>query len=137
MNIKDLIDSTDIESVENVIKLHYGDQELPKYETLYAKLKQMQPGENRDHTTIFITAFLPGEEEDVRLEHFDEMNSDLCFDVCATCDVDDEIYSIASASYRDYLGFLIEEDTRRKFSPASILAHTLWEITAYSFEDNE
>ena len=137
MNIKDLIDSTDIESVENVIKLHYGDQELPKYETLYAKLKQMQPGENRDHTTIFIAAFLPGEEEDIRLDHFDEMDSDLCFDVYATCDADDEIYSIASASYRNYLGFLIEEDTRRKFSPASILAHTLWEVTAYSFEDNE
>ena len=57
MNIKDLIDSTDIETVENVIKLHYGDRDLPKYEALYAELKQMQPGENRDHTVIFIAAY--------------------------------------------------------------------------------
>ena len=63
MNIRDLLDSTDIEPIENVIKLHYGDQELPKYEALYTKLKQMQPASILTHTLWEITAYSFGDNE--------------------------------------------------------------------------
>ena len=135
MTIQELLHNTDTELVMNHIKRHYGDREIPQFEALYRKLQKMAPNENRDQMTIFITAVLPGEENDEVLEVFDESDETLDFDVSATKAGEDTIYSITASSYSDYLGFFIEEKTLRRMSYASILAHTLWEITAYSFED--
>ena len=45
------------------------------------------------------------------------------------------LYSIASSSFEEYLQCSIKKSTLEKFLYESILAHTLWELTSYGFED--
>lgn len=135
MNIKNLVDTTDIQAVMDMIRLHYGDKDIVLFEQLYADLKAMEPNENPDHVTVFIVAVRPGEEEDECLDIFNELDPSIDFDVSAIQAGDDIIYSIASSSYRDYLGYFVDAKTLNTMSAASILAHSLWEITSYSFDD--
>lgn len=46
------------------------------------------------------------------------------------------IYSIASSPYADFLNYTIDEETLRRYSFPTILAHCFYEITSYGFEDN-
>ncbi|WP_416202271.1 DUF6557 family protein [Paenibacillus sp. JDR-2] len=59
------------------------------------------------------------------------------FDVCGK---DDEWtgYSLAACKFREWLGYLIDNNSPRAFSPESFIAHCLWEMTFYfGFDDSK
>jgi len=67
---------------------------------------------------------------------FDENDSTIDFDVSAYELSSKTIYSIASSPYADFLNYTIDEETLRRYSFPTILAHCFYEITSYGFEDN-
>jgi len=86
---------------------------------------------------MFITAYIQNENDDIRkLEIFDENDSTIDFDVSAYELSSKTIYSIASSPYADFLNYTIDEETLRRYSFPTILAHCFYEITSYGFEDN-
>ena len=140
MNIKQLIMNTSFDVVMKVINIHYGSKEIEQQRTLYDKLKTMEPVSNNDDFIIYVNAFLRSEDdegEDVCLTEFDEYDSTLCFDVSAFKRNYEYAYSISATPYKELLGYEISDETRNLFTNASILAHILWEATAYSYENLE
>ena len=139
MTIKDLMDRTDIAAVLDVIRLHYQEdnlsRDLPRLKVLCQKLWSMAPGKALDGAVLFITPLLPGEEEDTVPEVFDEEDPSHYFDVSLRVTGEELLFSIASSSHGEYLTYPVAEETLARFSPASILAHSLWELTSHSFED--
>lgn len=135
--IIDLILNTPYESVEEKIKLHYGDRFLFEFRDLYHKLLNLKSGyENTENLRIHITAFSEKDDEDIMMKEFDEDDASLYYDVSAYEGSDNTVYSIASSSYSDFIQYYVDSETVERFSAASILAHCLWEITSYGFEDN-
>ena len=57
------------------------------------------------------------------------------FDVSGYKSKDSIVYSIAAASFTEFLQFQIDEDTLSKYSNETILAHCFYEITYYGFDD--
>ena len=138
MNVKQLIMNTSFDDVMKVISIHYGSEEKEQQRELYEKLKIMEVAPSIEHFTIYVNAFLCSENEEndeTRLIEFDENDSNLCFDVSAFEDNDEYAYSITSTPYKELLGYEISDATRSLFTDASILAHILWEATAYSYEN--
>lgn len=141
MTINELIKLCDFSSVKERLCFYYGEKDLDKYEKLYNDLKIMAPSaNNKEKMCIFITAFyeIEGGDEDAVVENYDENDRELYFDVSAYDEEDNEgiIYSIAATRYADFLLYTVDKKTLNKMSPESILAHSLYEITAYGFEDN-
>ena len=140
MNVKQLIMNTSFDDVIKVICIHYGSEEKEQQRELYEKLKIMGATPNIDHFTIYVNAFLCSENEEneeTRLTEFDEYDSNLCFDVSVFEENNEYAYSITATPYKELLGYEISDETRSTFSDASILAHVLWESTAYSYEDKK
>lgn len=137
MIINDLLHLCDINDVLNKISLHYGNTELKKYENLYNDLlNNKELIEAEEITYIHISAYELGDEDDILLDIFDENDASIVFDVSAFIEGDNTVYSISSSSYSEFLGYSVDYETLKKYSKESILAHCLYEITAYSFDDN-
>lgn len=134
MTIKNLIDKTTFEDIKEQLIKHYGNNNINKYKELYFKLKKMTAGNDVNKSTLFINVF-DFNDLNVINKEFDENDTNLDFDVCLAIENEETVYSIASSSYTAYLSYFIEEHTLNKMSYAAILAHSLWEITAYSFDD--
>lgn len=126
----------DFGDVVKQITNHYGDEELTQYEKLYNRLKELVPNENLNNATLLIRVFKETDEDSILIDSFDENNAELNFDVSLKQDDEDILLSIASSSYADFLSYKVEEETIKKLSYPAMLAHSLWEITAYTFEDN-
>ena len=136
MRIYDLIHKCTFNEVQEKLKLHYLNEDITPYRKLYTDLlNRCEPANKQDDTFIYITASYP--ESDTCTENFDDNDSSLSFDVSAYVKNDDTVYSIASMKYAKFLECFIDECTLERYSPANILAHCLWEITSYGFEDNE
>ena len=140
MNLKHLVMNTSFDDVMKVISIHYDSEEKEQQRELYEELKIMEATPNIVHFTIYVNAFLCSENdenEETRLTVFDEYDSNLYFDVSAFGENDEYAYSIAATPHKELLGYEISDETRRLFSDASILAHILWEATAYSYEEKK
>lgn len=140
MNVKQLIMNTSFDDVMKVISIHCGSEEKVQQRELYEKLKIMEAAPNIGHFTIYVNAFLCSdndENEEIRLTVFDEYDSNLYFDVSAFEENDEYAYSITATPYKELLGYEISDETISLFSDASILAHVLWESTAYSYKDKK
>lgn len=138
MKIMDLIRLCPYEDVEKKIVLYYGDKELDECRKLYQNLKDMSIKNllTKD-SYIGITARQEnGDGTDPAVDVFDENDPKIYFDVNGFETGVELLHSIASLSYEEFLQYGIEEDTLGKFTRESILAHSLWEITSYGFEDN-
>lgn len=131
--IKDLISQIDIADVLEMITLHYGVQNIDTCNLLLNKLNSLKENKNSERMTVYIDVYY---DENKPAKNFDEYDSSLFFEVYALTPYDSSLYSIASSSYADFLGFYIAKETLEKMSKVSIIAHCLWEITSYSFEDN-
>lgn len=135
--VSDLLSVTSYESVEEKIKLHYGDKFLCEFRDLYRKLREMDPDLKAENDLyIYIRTFSENDGEYIPEYTFDENDASLEYDVCAYEKGGDTVYSIAASSYSDFIRYYVDNETLDKFCAASILAHCLWEITAYGFEDN-
>lgn len=136
MFIYEIVLNTEFESVFRILKRNYGIENGYEYENLYSCLKDMNPT-SIGLLTIYINAYRQSDEDSIFIEDFDENDTSLYFDVSAyKTEEDDCVYSIASLSYSDFLGCKIDKDTLKKMSPSAIIAHSLYEITTYSFDDN-
>ena len=130
-----MIKICNFEEVEKKIILHYGEYEIDKYKSLYYQLSNIIPKINCK-TTIHINAFLETEDDSIYINKYLEDDNSLNFDVIA-CNIDepDVVYSIAADSFSDFLGYSIDNELFTQMSPATILAHCLYELTSYSFSD--
>ncbi len=133
--ISDLLRECAFSDVEQKIRLHYGARELDKYRKLFDALCTAEPEIPQKSMLVQINAYIEDEEEDVRAEEFDEDDSELMFDVSAYVPDEETVYSIASATYGEFLGLGIAPSVLRDYSPASVLAHCLYELSCYGFED--
>lgn len=84
---------------------------------------------------IEINAFKEVNDQFIYVDNFDENDDNLIFDVAAYSAADTEIYSIESVDKIDFLSYMISSDTQRKYSQASILAHCLWDIMSFLYNE--
>ncbi len=137
MIIAELIKNCSFEQVNQKILLHYGDKDNQKFRQLFGELKKMSSLPiKRENLTIFIKVSLETDEDSIPVKDFNEDDVGLYFDVCGYIDGEEMIYSIAASPYEEFLGYAVNDNTMRKFSPETILAHAIYEITAYGFEKN-
>ncbi|MDO5559576.1 MAG: hypothetical protein Q4F95_08240 [Oscillospiraceae bacterium] len=137
MKILDMIVDCPFEKCEAKLKLHYQTTESDKFRKLYNELKYLQiTSELPKDFYIFIKAYKETDDEDIEIKNFDENDPSLYYDVSGYESGSDVIYSIAASSYNDFIQYSPDEKTLEKFSPETILAHCLWEITYYGYEDN-
>lgn len=142
MTILDLIKKCPFSDVEKKLKYHYDDYDevkAEKFRKLYMDLsnktiKNIIDGE----WYLCITARRIQDDEngiDPAVPEFDENDKELYFDVSAYQKGNDRLYSIVSSLHEDFLQFIIDEDTLKKYTPATLLAHALWELTWFGYED--
>lgn len=138
MYIKDLFNLCTCDEVIDIIEMHYKTDRKNDFRNLFMKIKHIS-GDNKLHGDfcIYIAACKEvSEDEFVEQNVFDENDTSLYFDVSAYASTDDIIYSIAATTYSEFIWHTIDEKTLKNFSPKTILAHCLWEITSYGFKDN-
>lgn len=138
MKIMDLLNLCHYEDIEKKIVLYYGDKELDEYRKLYQSLKDMTI-KNLLIKDLYIGITVRKQNEegtDPAVDIYNENDPNIYFDVSGFQTDVEMLHSIAALSYEEFLQYGIEEDTLAKFSYESILAHSLWEITSYGFEDN-
>lgn len=139
MKIQDLIKACPYQDVEKKILHHYNDIDTEKLRKTYAELSAMtiRNAEDEEWYLCVVACRVPedDDEDPVAVDVFDEDDKDLCFDVSAYKKGDEMLYSITMSSFEEFLQFTVEERTRKRFTPASILAHALWELTCWSYED--
>ncbi len=135
MLIAELIKNCTFELVNQKILLHYGEKEIEDYRKLFLLLKEkFALPQTTGDLTIFIKTFIETDDDSIYVSDFDENNPELFFDVCGHYDGDDLVYSIAASDYDEFLTYAVDEETLAKFLSENILAHCLYEITAYGFE---
>ncbi|MFJ6209216.1 DUF6557 family protein [Lysinibacillus sp. NPDC092081] len=140
--LKDLVLLTPFDKVWEKIVLHYPNRIEENFRVLYEKLHIIDLKDNYSNLFIYINAFENDEndenDEPVFQSSFDENNKSLYFDVSGRDD--DHIgYSLVGNSFNEWLNFYIDSDTLDSMSVESILAHCLWEMTYFGYDnfDNE
>lgn len=137
MNIRELLQTTKDREILDAIRLHYGDEDSIQYKKLIDRLRRMKFKKSKENLTVFIKVYKEIENEEIFLaEGVDQPDNELIFDVSAY-DGKDIVYSIASISFNDFLNLYVDSETMDRLPSSHILAHCLYEITSYSFEDKE
>ncbi|MCL1873734.1 MAG: hypothetical protein FWF85_06425 [Clostridiales bacterium] len=140
--LNNLLHATDFEAVFICLSQHYGEDHRLRYQELYQELLELSPGENDNNLTVSIRAFRPEDDdleswgEPVYLENFTEEEEGLCFEVSGRGDDFDGYCCLSGAEPEEYLAYFVDKETAKKFSPESILAHVLWEMNWYNFENS-
>lgn len=137
MTISDILVKCGFEKIKEKLILHYGNNDIDKYEQLYNTLLQKIKSDlKKSDFYIYITAYNETEYDNIKIENFSENDAKLNFDISGYETGDNTVYSISSAEYDEFLTYNIDRSTLEKFSIENILAHCFYEITAYGFEDN-
>lgn len=136
ISVKKLIDICKYEIVEKKLILHYGCHNLKKYRKLYAELRGSEVQGIKDFY-IHISAYRKSEDEDSYVEDFDENDSLLIFDVGGYNLNESDYFSIAAMPFSEFLTCQIDEETLCKYTAETILAHCLYEVTSYGYNDSE
>lgn len=83
---------------------------------------------------IYITAFKEGEDGDTYfISNFNEDDNLLYYDVSGGDDEND-VYGLEACSFESWLSFYIDQETLDRFTNPNIIAHCLWEMTFFGFE---
>lgn len=137
MTISDLVNQCSYQDVERELSLYYDNIDTESFQRLYWELRDKKikhPINTEWH--LYITARrMQDDGVDPVVDSFDENDKDIYFDVSIFKKGSDLLYSICSSSFEDFLQYVIDENVFEKFTSESILAHALWELTSYSFED--
>ena len=135
MTIYDILKQTEFAEISERIQKFYGSKDIDKYAELYNKLLSITPNHKHKKFTVYISAFrITDSVEDEYVEHFDENDTSLYYDVRGNYDDEDQVYSISTCFYADFLQYSIDDTTLKNYSYSTILAHCFWEITAYGFD---
>ena len=138
MTILNLFNLCSYQDVERELLTHYSDVDTDNFRRLYLNLNKMKIKKVIDKELYICITVRRIQDDglDLVLDEFDEFDKDIYFDVSGFEKGNDILYSISSLSYEEFLQYKIDEKTLERFSPEAILAHTLWEITSFGFEDN-
>lgn len=137
MTILDLIKKCPYQDVEKKLRYHYDDVKTKKFCKLYLDLSNMTIKNVIDEDWYLRIAACRVEDDgtDYVVNVFDENDKDLYFGVSVYQKGNEKLYSIVSSPHEEFLQYIIDEDTLKKYTPESILAHALWELTWYGYED--
>ena len=133
MIIYDLIQRASADDVLNSIKFYYGAKHITEIKDFLIQLKDMELQACRHILTITINAYKEVDDEVEYLDDFNENDPDIIYDVTAYADDSDEPYSIEASKPEDFLNYKISTETENSFSETAILAHCLWDLTAFLF----
>ena len=129
VTVGELISKTNFDYVFSEYKKHYEEEHKTKVLDIFQKLKEANPSPNYDNTVLFIRAIKENEcGDDVVIDTYDCDDKSILFDVCGIADDYEGLYSIASSTYEDLLGYCVNDDTLVKFNSAQIVAHILWAL---------
>ncbi|WP_024858636.1 DUF6557 family protein [Ruminococcus albus] len=135
MTIYDILSQTPFTEISEKIQMFYGNMDIDKFAELYNKLLSITAAHTDKKFTVYISAFrISDSDEDEYVEHFDENDTSLYYDVRGNYGNDDQVYSIAACDYLDFLQYNIDANTLKNYSYSTILAHCFLEITAYGFD---
>lgn len=127
MTIADLLRKCSYEKIQEQFRLHYNGEKMRELKSLYNWLTIIEPAEKNDRRLyISVVAY---DMEGLKLNRFDQNNADVDFDVYAyEKNGKKEQYSIAAASYADFVAAIIDDETLQNYSYENILAHCFFEI---------
>jgi len=135
MIIYDLIQRASADDVLKSIKFYYGTKHTTEIKDFLIKLKDMELQVCRHILTITINAYKEVDDEVEYLDDFNENDPDIIFDVTAYADDSDVPYSIEASEPKDFLNYKISSETEKKYSETAILAHCLWDVIAFLFNE--
>jgi hypothetical protein len=145
VQLSDLISAADWSDVERSLLQHYPDAEesVEGYLQTFLHLRQLLPVA----TTMRIclrTTFRPGLDDEPFLEVVGRngtLNRDL-EDFRYLGKAEDSTYALSEVEFAielepwsEWLGMEIDPDTLAKYSESEIVAHCLWEMTCFGFEE--
>ena len=135
MIIYDLIQRTSIDDVINLIRFYYGTKHTNEIKDFFITIKNMELQQCRRVLTITINAYKEIDDEIEYQDDFNENDPDIIYDVIAYADDSDEPYSIEASEPEEFLNYKISIETEKKYSETAILAHCLWDVTAFLFNE--
>lgn len=129
MTVRDVVLKTNFEDVFVEYKKHYQDEHRTTLMEIFGRLTSIDSLENFDNMVLFIRAIRENQlGEDEIVDSFDCDDKTVFFDVYGKDSEYEGIYSIASSSYEELLGYFISDETISKFSFPQIICHVLWAL---------
>ena len=127
MTVQEILSKVDFDNVFMEYKKHYEEEHKGKVMDIFQKLKEITPAPNGCNMMLSIRAIKENElGDDVVIDSFDCDDKDVFFDVYGKADDYEGIYSIASSTYEDLLGYYVSDNTLNRFTPTQIVSHILW-----------
>lgn len=138
MTVFNLLKMCSYQDIEKELMLHYSNVDTEEFRKLYFWLNEMTIKRtiNKKLYLCITVRKIQDDGTDPAVDVYDENDKDIYFDVSGYEKGNEILHSIVSLSYEEFLQYYIDKDTLEKFTPESILAHALWEITSFGFEDN-
>lgn len=134
ITLKDLMLETDFFLVKECLKKYYCDDEnrkIEKYSDFFDKLIKTKQNSNSKNMNIYLAKSNETEVNSI----FSKFEIDETIDVYGKDD-DGMGYSLVASTFENWLGYFIDIDTLKKFENFEIIAHCLWEMTYFGFDDN-
>jgi hypothetical protein len=137
MKVYELLKKSSKSKILGLISYHYGNKEYEDFVKLIDVLGnfELKPTEESDFT-VYIRISDMDTDDILELNgKTNEYDSKIYYDVSALKNGSDEVYSISADGYNSFLQYEVEAKTLENLSYESIMAHLLYEITSYGFED--
>ena len=129
MTVQEILSKVDFDNVFMEYKKHYEEEHKGQVMDRFQKLKHITPIPNDCNMVLSIRAIKENElGDDVVIDSFDCDDKDVFFDVYGKADDYEGIYSIASSTYEDLLGYYVSDNTLNRFTPTQIVSHILWAL---------
>jgi len=134
ITVKQALACADTDEICRNLIFCYKTSHISDFYKLIHRLKELEPEVNESEFRIYIKVLKEVGDDYEFAGSFDEKDTTLYYDVCGA-DSDHDCYSIAGSRHAVFLGYYIEDTTWADFTPAMLLAHCLWEITFFGFDD--
>jgi hypothetical protein len=137
MKVYELLKKSSKSKILGLISYHYGNKEYEDFVKLLDVLEnfRLKPTEESDFTIFIRISDLYSDELLELNRKTNEYDSKIYYDVSALKNGSGEVYSISATGYNSFLQSEVERETLENISYESIMAHLLYEITSYGFED--
>lgn len=124
MKLKNLVDHVSWEEVAKVLKTEYKEdwnKSFFGFENVFNRLKEMEPEEIEGEIVVgYAKDFIDGGEF-IAVSHL----------------INGEFFVPSFTPWNEWLGMQVSEDSLKRFSPAEIVGHSLWEMTFHGFSERK
>ncbi|MDR0919094.1 MAG: hypothetical protein LBM93_07580 [Oscillospiraceae bacterium] len=134
MRIIDLLRKSSVKKIMGIISYYYGNKEYDKFEELIDKLINFNLKYTKESEYV-IYVEVSNKYSEYFKDEIKKYDFQQYFDVSAIKNGEKEIYSISSSDYNSFLQCEVDVNTLNTLSYEAIIAHCLYEITSYGFED--